>query len=254
VITQSDRPLAFFSRKLSVQQQKYSVTKIELLAIVETLKESKGMLLGQRIKVYTDHKNLTHDALGLTSDRMYLWRLILEEYGPEIVYIKEIHNTVADAISRLECVSPDTPSDNATMHQNWMTFSKCWCENNEAHDNSTNKHNYSMNNVFANRSDEEEIYTLITKEIVEAQKLDRHFKATALKEKYKKTLTENTLVFFKNGKLEIPRSLQPRAVGTTTIYSTLETHASKRQLKLQCTGNICVPLYAHTSKTVNLAR
>jgi hypothetical protein len=31
--TQSSRPLAFFSRKLSVQQQKYSVTKIELLAM-----------------------------------------------------------------------------------------------------------------------------------------------------------------------------------------------------------------------------
>ncbi len=62
VITQSNRPLAFFSRKLSVQQQKYSVTKIELLAIVETLKEFKGMLWGQHIKVYTDYKNLTRDA------------------------------------------------------------------------------------------------------------------------------------------------------------------------------------------------
>ena len=59
VITQSNRPLAFFSRKLSVQQQKYSVTKIKLLAIVETLKEFKGMLWGQCIKVYTDHKNFT---------------------------------------------------------------------------------------------------------------------------------------------------------------------------------------------------
>ena len=78
VITQSNRPLAFFSRKLSVQQQKYSVTKIELLAMVETLKEFKGMLWGQHIKVYTDHKNLTQDALGLTSDRVYWWRLILK--------------------------------------------------------------------------------------------------------------------------------------------------------------------------------
>ncbi len=39
VITQGNRPIAFFSRKLSVTQTKYSVTKIELLAIVETLKE-----------------------------------------------------------------------------------------------------------------------------------------------------------------------------------------------------------------------
>ena len=106
VITQSNRPLAFFSRKLSVQQLIYSVTEIELLAI---------LLWDQCIKVYTDHKNLTQDALGLTSDQVYWWRLILEEYGPEIVYIKGIHNTIADAISRLEYVSPDTPSLDAMM-------------------------------------------------------------------------------------------------------------------------------------------
>jgi hypothetical protein len=37
VITQGNRPIAFFSRKLSEVQSKYSVTKIKLLAIVETL-------------------------------------------------------------------------------------------------------------------------------------------------------------------------------------------------------------------------
>ena len=68
VITQDKRPFAFFSRKLTDMQRKYSVTEIELLAIVETLKEFKGMLWGQDIKVFTDHKNLTRDALGLTSD------------------------------------------------------------------------------------------------------------------------------------------------------------------------------------------
>jgi hypothetical protein len=60
------------------------------------------MLWDQPIKVYTDQKNLVRDALGLTSDRLYQWRLLLEEYGPEIVYIKGIHNTIADAISRLK--------------------------------------------------------------------------------------------------------------------------------------------------------
>jgi hypothetical protein len=84
VITQDNRPVAFFSRKLSKMQQKYSVTEIELLAIVETLKEFKGMLWGQDIKVYNDHKNLTRDAIGLTSDRVYHWRLCLEEYFPKI--------------------------------------------------------------------------------------------------------------------------------------------------------------------------
>ena len=35
VITQANRPLEFFSQKLSPAQQKYSVTKQELLATVE---------------------------------------------------------------------------------------------------------------------------------------------------------------------------------------------------------------------------
>eukprot|EP00804_Cyclotella_cryptica_P004323 CCRYP_013508-RA/>CCRYP_013508-RA protein AED:0.45 eAED:0.45 QI:0/0/0/1/0/0/2/0/144 len=65
-----NRPLVCFSRKLLTAQQKYSVTKLELLAIVETLKELKCMLWGQRSKVYTDNKNLIQDACGLTSDRV----------------------------------------------------------------------------------------------------------------------------------------------------------------------------------------
>ncbi len=99
VITQENRPIAFFSRKLTGAQSKYTVTKLELLAIVETLKEFNRMLWGQRINVYTDHKNLTRDGLGLTSNRITQWRILLEEYVPKIIYIKGIHNTVADAIS-----------------------------------------------------------------------------------------------------------------------------------------------------------
>jgi hypothetical protein len=90
VTAQYNRPLVLFSRKLSKMQQKYSVTKIRLLAIVETLKKFtglkkfKGMLWGQSIKVFTDdHKNLTRVALGLTSVRVYQWRLLLEEYAPK---------------------------------------------------------------------------------------------------------------------------------------------------------------------------
>jgi hypothetical protein len=68
VITMGNKPIAFFSRILIKTQQHYSMTEIELLVIVETLKEFKGMLWGQRAKVYTDNKNLIHDAGGLTSD------------------------------------------------------------------------------------------------------------------------------------------------------------------------------------------
>ena len=68
VITQDNRPIAFFSRKLNLAQTKHSTTKLELLSIVETLKEFKGMLFCQEIEVYTDHINLTRDTLWIISD------------------------------------------------------------------------------------------------------------------------------------------------------------------------------------------
>jgi hypothetical protein len=47
VITQGNKPIAFFSRKLTETQQHYSVTKIELLAIVDTLKRHA---MGTKVK------------------------------------------------------------------------------------------------------------------------------------------------------------------------------------------------------------
>ncbi len=52
VITQGNRPIdMFFSRKLSVAQAKYSVTKIELLAIVETFNSlsAKSVLAREKL-------------------------------------------------------------------------------------------------------------------------------------------------------------------------------------------------------------
>ena len=85
VISQDRKPIAFYSRKLSDAQTRYTTTERELLAIVETLKEFRNILLGQRIKVFTDHKNLT--CKSFNTERVMRWRLVLEEFGPELLYI-----------------------------------------------------------------------------------------------------------------------------------------------------------------------
>ena len=100
VITQEERPIAFFSRKLNKAQKNYTVTEKELLAIVETLKEFRNILLGQEIIVYTDHKNLTYKVHN--TKRVIRWRLICEEYGPILKYVKGDKNVMADALSRLK--------------------------------------------------------------------------------------------------------------------------------------------------------
>ena len=47
VISQNGKTIAFYSRKLNPAQKRYTITKRELLAIVETLKEFRIILLKQ---------------------------------------------------------------------------------------------------------------------------------------------------------------------------------------------------------------
>ncbi len=56
------------------------------------------------------------DALGISSDQVFRWRLLLEKCDPSIKYIKGIHNSVVDAISRLD----HGPVSNDRY--NWMIF------------------------------------------------------------------------------------------------------------------------------------
>jgi hypothetical protein len=105
VISQGGKPIAFFSRKLNSAQLSYTVTENELLSIVETLKEFRNILLGHTIAIHTDHKNLIYK--NFNTERVMRWRLILEEYGPELRYIKGEKNLVADALSRLYMIEGD---------------------------------------------------------------------------------------------------------------------------------------------------
>jgi hypothetical protein len=136
--------------------------------------------VGQDIKVYTDHKNLTKDALGLTSDRVYHWQLLLEEYAPEIINLKGIHDPVADSILQLE-YDPKLNKTNEYTHamlgvepeelsaQRWKSFAHHWHSYNK--DSMPRQaHCFHMNEVFANCSDhEDKIYPLTTVEIAAAQ-------------------------------------------------------------------------------------
>ena len=120
VILQEGKPIAHFSRTLNSAQRNYTVTDKELLSIVELLKEFRDILYGHRIRVFTDHKNLT--CYNLTSQRVMRWRLVIEEFGIEIIYIKGSHNVAADALSRLPRDDPDDGSNESSMIEFLETY------------------------------------------------------------------------------------------------------------------------------------
>ncbi len=95
----------------------------------------------------------------------------------QIVYIKGIHNIVADVILWLEYdpsvyhtaesyfVTKVNKSSKCSQRQNWMAIAKHWCEL----ELDTNKHE-DLNLMFANHREEDEIYPLTTIEIAKTQK------------------------------------------------------------------------------------
>jgi hypothetical protein len=104
--------------------------------------------------------------------------MLLEEYAPEIIYIKGIHNTIADAISRLDYYpklnmtneynhATHVKSTKVVSNQKWMMFSKFWsCFSKTQDPDETNT--IKMNHVFANCRKKDENFPLTVKEIVEA--------------------------------------------------------------------------------------
>jgi hypothetical protein len=82
VILQDNCPIAFYSGKLNDAQTCYTTTEQELLSIIETLKEFRMILLGHKIIVWSDHKNLIHN--DLKTERVLCWQLLMEEYSPDI--------------------------------------------------------------------------------------------------------------------------------------------------------------------------
>ena len=79
VISQEAKPIVFYIHKLPKTQKRHTVTEKEFLSIVKTLKGFCMILLGQQLKIYTDHKNIM--CKNFNTDRELRWRLILEYYS-----------------------------------------------------------------------------------------------------------------------------------------------------------------------------
>ena len=116
VIKQHFRPVAYNSHKLNSAQRNYMTIEKELLSIVETFKEFRTILLGSRLRVHTDNKNLTHRLTDFTTQRILHWHLLLEEFNLMFLYKAGPDNVLANTLSWVPTARMERESTTTSAH------------------------------------------------------------------------------------------------------------------------------------------
>ncbi|GKB30446.1 ty3-gypsy retrotransposon protein [Tanacetum coccineum] len=103
VLSQEEKLIAFFSKKLSPRMRASSTYIRELYAITEAVKKWRQYLLGRKFRVFTDQRSLKHLLTQvIQSPDQHKWASKLLGYDFEVHYKPGKENRVADALSRVE--------------------------------------------------------------------------------------------------------------------------------------------------------
>ena len=97
------RPLGYMSKIMNPVEQNYTISEKEMLAVIQTVKKWRKYLEGsrQKIKIITDHKNLTYfKEARILNRRQARWALEIQDIPYELVYRKGSENTLANALTR----------------------------------------------------------------------------------------------------------------------------------------------------------
>jgi hypothetical protein len=98
---QDGKVVAYASRQLKPHERNYPTHYLEFAAVVHALKIWRHYLIGNKCKIYTDHKSLkyifTQPDLNLRQRR---WLELVKDYNLEVHYHPRKANVVADALSR----------------------------------------------------------------------------------------------------------------------------------------------------------
>ena len=100
VVFQEAGIVGYFSRELTKAGKNYPTIEKEALAVIATIQHFRTILYGMKIKIQTDHSNLTFLKNSI-SQRIARWRILLNEYEYCIDYMPGKLNSCADWLSRL---------------------------------------------------------------------------------------------------------------------------------------------------------
>ena len=102
-------PVAFWSRKMSDAERRYSVTDQEWLAVVEAVtRQWRHWLKGRQFILRTDHsplRQLLRNKGEDFSNRQMRWFEWLQEFHFDIEHLPGVNNLAADALSRAYVIS-----------------------------------------------------------------------------------------------------------------------------------------------------
>lgn len=95
------RIISLASRGLSDAEKRFTVSEVEMLAIVFAVTKFREYVLGRHLTIVTDHKALQFlMSSKLNSSRLTRWVLYLQEYNFDVVYRPGKENLFCDFLSR----------------------------------------------------------------------------------------------------------------------------------------------------------
>jgi polyhydroxyalkanoate synthesis regulator phasin len=101
VLMQEGKVIAYASRQLWKHEKNYPTHDLELAAVVYALKIWRHYMIGNKCKIFMDHKSLkyifTQKELNLRQRR---WLELIKDYNLKIQYHPGKANALADALSR----------------------------------------------------------------------------------------------------------------------------------------------------------
>lgn len=101
IMENQEKPVAFYSKRFTGAQMRYTTSEQEALAIVKAIDHWKYYLDGRKFIIRTDHKPLTWlKSITDKNRRLFNWSIKLSTYDYEVEYLPGETNIEADALSR----------------------------------------------------------------------------------------------------------------------------------------------------------
>ncbi|KAG0439393.1 Transposon Tf2-9 polyprotein [Dictyocoela muelleri] len=116
ILIQNNKIISLYSNKLSEVEKRYTSAEKEMLSAYNSLQNFKNIILGSKILVYTDNKNIVSNSYDPIK-RIERWKMTLQEFDYSMNYYQRKLNCGADTLSRMLMIGIPQTQD---KHHNIM--------------------------------------------------------------------------------------------------------------------------------------